>query len=104
MNSNLDRLQRFPFEKLSALLNGVQPNAELELIPLYIGEPKHPTPDFICRTLIENLAGLSTYPTTLGADDLRVAIAGWLQRRHGLRAISASSEIIPVNGSPRSRH
>ncbi len=30
---------------------------------------------------------------------MRVAIAGWLQRRYGLKNISAENQIIPVNGS-----
>jgi N-succinyldiaminopimelate aminotransferase len=80
-------------------MNGVAPHPELKAISLHIGEPKHPTPDFIRRALAENLAGLASYPTTLGAPSLRVAIAEWLQRRYGLKHISADNEIIPVNGS-----
>ena len=99
MNPALDSLQSYPFQKLAALMNGVAPHPELKAISLHIGEPKHPTPDFIRRALAENLAGLASYPTTLGAPSLRVAIAEWLQRRYGLKHISADNEIIPVNGS-----
>jgi N-succinyldiaminopimelate aminotransferase len=99
MNPALDSLQSYPFQKLAALMNGVAPHPELKAISLHIGEPKHPTPDFIRRALAENLAGLASYPTTLGAPSLRVAIAEWLQRRYGLEHISADNEIIPVNGS-----
>jgi N-succinyldiaminopimelate aminotransferase len=99
MNPALDRLQSYPFQKLGALLAGVTPNPQLQPISLHIGEPKHPTPEFIRRALTENLDGLANYPTTRGGLSLRVAIAGWLQRRYGLKEISAETEIIPVNGS-----
>ena len=99
MNPNLDRLQSYPFQKLNALLAGVTPNPGLKPISLYIGEPKHPTPAFIKKALADNLDGLASYPTTLGGEGLRIAIAGWLKQRYGLAAIDPQSEIIPVNGS-----
>ena len=99
MNSDLDRLQSYPFQKLNALLQGTTPNPSSQPISLHIGEPKHPTPQFIHQALIAGLGGLAHYPTTLGGESLRVAIAGWLERRYGLQKIDAGSEIIPVNGS-----
>ncbi len=99
MNPAFDRLQSYPFQKLAALLSGVAPNPQLKPVSLHIGEPKHPTPDFIKEALTENLAGLAQYPSTLGGENLRIAIARWLQRRYGLKEISADDQIIPVNGS-----
>src|SRR3954469_18405814 len=99
MNPAFDQLQSYPFQKLAELTRGVRPNPQLKPISLHIGEPKHPTPDFIKRALVDNLSGLANYPTTLGAPSLRTAIAGWLQRRYGLKEINAETEIIPVNGS-----
>src|SRR4051812_11362210 len=99
MNPAFDQLQSYPFQKLAALTRGVVPNPQLKPISLHIGEPKHPTPEFIKRTLTDNLGGLASYPTTLGAPALRTAIAGWLQRRYGLHEIDAETQIIPVNGS-----
>ncbi len=99
MNPRLDLLQSYPFQKLSALYAGLTPNPALKPISLHIGEPKHPTPEFIKRTLADNLAGLSNYPTTLGGEGLRLAIAGWLKQRYNLTSIDPHSEIIPVNGS-----
>ena len=81
MNPDLDRLQSYPFQKLNALLEGITPNPRAAPISLYIGEPRHPTPDFIRRALADNLAGLANYPTTLGGEGLRIAIADWLKRR-----------------------
>ena len=99
MNPDLDRLQSYPFQKLNVLLDGVKPNPQCKPVSLYIGEPKHPTPQFIRQALTDNLDGLAVYPTTLGAEGLRVAIADWLKQRYGLKQISVQNEIIPVNGS-----
>lgn len=99
MNQNLHHLQPYPFEKLRALFDGLQPPAELKPIRLSIGEPQHPTPGFIRQALADNLGGLSSYPTTLGSDALRAAIAHWLERRYHLPHIDPASQVIPVNGS-----
>ena len=99
MNPTLDTLHSYPFQKLAALLQGAVPNPALKPVSLYIGEPKHPTPPLIRRALTDNLDGLANYPTTLGGEGLRVAIAAWLERRYGIEHIDAASEIIPVNGS-----
>ena len=99
MNPRLASLQPYPFEKLRALFAGVAPRASLPHISLGIGEPRHPTPDFIKRALSESLGKLASYPPTAGGDALRQAIADWLVRRYGLRAIDWRSEVLPVNGS-----
>ena len=99
MNPDLERLHSYPFQKLNALLEGVRPEAGRPLIPLYIGEPRHATPDFIKQALVDNLGGLSTYPATLGAEGLRIAIAQWLKRRYGLQSVDHQTQVIPVNGS-----
>jgi N-succinyldiaminopimelate aminotransferase len=99
VNPRLDRLQSYPFQKLTALLAGTQAKAGLSPIPLYIGEPKHPTPEFIKRVFAENLSGFASYPATIGTEALREAIAAWLQRRYGLPRIDPATQVIPVNGS-----
>lgn len=99
MNSNLDKLHPYPFQKLRDLFNGIQPNPALSAINLSIGEPKHATPDLIKTALTENLAGLANYPTTLGSAELRGAISSWLVRRYGIPALDSDREIVPVNGS-----
>jgi N-succinyldiaminopimelate aminotransferase len=99
MNPRLQSLQPYPFEKLRGLFEGVTPHPGLAHISLGIGEPRHPTPELIKRALSENLAKLAAYPPTAGGDALRQAIAGWLVRRYGLRAIDWKTEVLPVNGS-----
>jgi N-succinyldiaminopimelate aminotransferase len=99
VNPNLARLQTYPFQKLSALLEGATPKAGARVIPLYIGEPKHPTPPFIKQALTDNLDGLAAYPATAGTPELRKAIARWLERRYGLPAVDPDTQVIPVDGS-----
>ena len=99
MNPNLERLHSYPFQRLRALLEGAEPPAGLKPIPLYIGEPKHPTPEFIKQALVEHLDGFANYPLTLGTEQLRGAIASWLQRRYRLDRIDPDTQVLPVNGS-----
>ena len=99
MNPLLEKLQPYPFEKLRQLLTDVVPNPAFTPISLGIGEPKHPTPDFIKQALTDNLAGLATYPTTAGTDLLRATIARWLERRYELPKLNAATQVLPVNGS-----
>jgi N-succinyldiaminopimelate aminotransferase len=99
MNSRLRSLQPYPFEKLRQLFKDAAPNPKLTHISLGIGEPRHPTPELIRRTLAENLGKLATYPPTAGGDALRQAIAAWLARRYGLGSIDWKTEVLPVNGS-----
>ncbi|MFW9674470.1 succinyldiaminopimelate transaminase, partial [Vibrio parahaemolyticus] len=86
MNNALNLLHPYPFEKLRALLAGVQPPAGKRAIALSIGEPKHRSPDFVAQTLADNLDQLAVYPTTLGIPALREAIARWCEGRFGLAA------------------
>ncbi|TLX55416.1 succinyldiaminopimelate transaminase [Stutzerimonas nosocomialis] len=101
MNDALNALQPYPFEKLRALLAGVQPDAGKTAISLSIGEPKHPSPAFVGEALTANLDQLAVYPTTLGIPALREAIARWCERRFSVAAgtLDAASQVLPVNGT-----
>jgi N-succinyldiaminopimelate aminotransferase len=98
MNPLLSRLQPYPFERLRALHAGITPNRAFPPISLGIGEPRHATPQLIKDALTANLAGLASYPGTLGEPALRQTIQAWLQRRYGLK-VDAATQILPVNGS-----
>lgn len=98
MNPRLNQLQPYPFQKLRDLFVGVTPNPELAAVNLSIGEPKHPTPNFIREALLHHLDGLANYPTTQGSDALRRSIAAWCGRRYGVE-LDPAREILPVNGS-----
>ena len=99
LNPQLRRLQPYPFERLRALFASVTPNPARQPINLSLGEPKHPTPALVLDALASGAKGLANYPTTAGAPALREAIAAWLRRRHGLRALDAQTQVLPVLGS-----
>ena len=102
MNPLLSRLQPYPFERLRQLFAGVTPNPALRPISLGIGEPKHPTPGFIKKTLnaalYEPATDLAAYPPTAGSPLLREAFTAWLQRRYKLQ-LDPATQVLPVNGS-----
>jgi len=99
VNPHLDKLHPYPFEKLRQLFSGVTPNPAYAPISLGIGEPKHPTPAFIQKALTHNLQGLANYPSTIGSEALRAAIASWLEHRYGVPALDPATQVLPVNGS-----
>ncbi len=98
MNPLLSKLQPYPFERLRLLHAGVTPNPAFKPISLGIGEPRHATPQLIKDALTASLAGLASYPGTLGEPKLRQTIQAWLKRRYDL-TIDAATQILPVNGS-----
>jgi N-succinyldiaminopimelate aminotransferase len=99
MNPHLTQLQPYPFQRLRDLFQGTTPNPALSPINLSIGEPKHATPALITDAMVNNLAGLATYPTTIGTLALREAIANWIARRYQISAPNPDKAILPVNGS-----
>lgn len=101
MNPNLDRLHPYPFEKLAKLKADITTPAHLRPISLGIGEPKHPSPEFVKQVIADNLDKLANYPTTKGSDDLRAAIANWATRRFDLAqdSLSPAHNVVPVNGT-----
>ena len=100
MNSELQLLQPYPFERLRALLDGITP-ADLNPISLSVGEPKHPAPQFVLDALTDSLRLVEKYPTTRGSDELRSSIAAWLCQRFALNNPDAlaANHILPVNGT-----
>jgi N-succinyldiaminopimelate aminotransferase len=75
-----------PLRKAARTVRRRHAESRLRPISLGIGEPKHPTPAFIEKALAHAVAGLSNYPSTVGGEPLRAAIAGWLERRYGVPA------------------
>jgi N-succinyldiaminopimelate aminotransferase len=101
MNPYLETLQPYPFQKLAEIKQGITPPAALPHTPLSIGEPKHPTPQFIREAVAGQTQGLGSYPVTKGSEALRQAIADWLVNRYGLaeNAFDIEHQVLPVNGS-----
>ena len=99
MNQFLKNLQPYPFEKMRSLFADTQPDLSKSAIAMSIGEPTHPSPDFVLRVIADNLDKLASYPATIGMIQLRTAIANWLQKRFQLNSIDPVSQVLPVNGT-----
>lgn len=98
MNSLLDKLHPYPFERWRALARDITPNPAYIPISLGIGEPKHPTPPFIQTALCDHVRGLASYPATAGEPALRQGFTDWVQRRYQI-SLDSSTQVLPVNGS-----
>ncbi|MCK4950302.1 MAG: succinyldiaminopimelate transaminase [Gammaproteobacteria bacterium] len=101
MNPDLKRLQSYPFEKLTALKQGIAPSSNKEHISLSIGEPKHSPPSFVTEEIITHLHGLSSYPLTKGMPALRKSIAEWCSSRFSLpeNSLNPEENVLPVHGT-----
>ncbi len=91
------KFDRYPFEKLTALLEGIEPASRYEAVTLTIGEPQFETPEFIQLALKESTGLLKKYPKTAGESYLREAQRGFVKRRFGVEL--KDSEIIPTFGT-----
>ena len=89
-------LPEYAFPRLRRLLDGVPPGGPD--LAMTIGEPKHPLPDIVARTVAAHAGDFALYPPNDGTPTLRAAIAGWLARRYGLD-VDPDTRIIPLNGT-----
>lgn len=104
MNHRLDGLHPYPFERLNALLSDITPASNYPFIPLSLGEPKHPAPDFLMDIYADReflKAGVGNYPPTKGSPEIRQAIATFVNRRFKLTQapINAETQVLPVTGT-----
>jgi N-succinyldiaminopimelate aminotransferase len=101
MNPHLKHLHPYPFERLNQLKAGAVPPAHLKHIPLSIGEPKHPSPEFVKQVMSNSIDKLAQYPTTKGGIELRQTIARWLEKRFnlGTDSIDPDQHVLPVTGT-----
>jgi len=87
----------YPFVKLEQAKRRLAA-AGVELIDFGKGDPREPTDPMIRRALAESLTEISTYPLAEGLPELREAVAGWCERRFGVR-LDPATEIVPTYGS-----
>src|SRR3954466_925400 len=87
----------YPFVKLEQAKRRLAAEG-VELIDFGKGDPREPTDAMIRRALADSLTEVSTYPLAEGLPELREAVAGWCERRFGVR-LDPDTEIIPTYGS-----
>ncbi len=100
-NSRLDGLTDYPFQRLNALLDGIDPPADLAPIAMSIGEPQHMAPDLIHGALTQHAESWNKYPPTAGTSEYRSAVAAWLTARYTLPEdmVTADAHVLPVAGT-----
>jgi succinyldiaminopimelate transaminase len=72
--------------------------AGVELIDFGKGDPMEPTDERIRQALVDGLEERLGYPLAEGLPELRAAVAGWCERRFGVR-LDPEKEIVPTYGS-----
>ena len=63
-----------------------------------IGEPKHAFPAWVSKIIAENAQEFGQYPPNEGSPELLAAIAGWVDRRYGVK-LDPATQIMALNGS-----
>ncbi len=100
-NRDLDRLTDYPFDRLRALLGGIEPPASAEPVIMSLGEPQHEPPTLVQETVAAHADGWAKYPPVAGSKELLDAVSDWLTRRYGLTSLALNpvSNIVAVNGT-----
>jgi len=98
-NTRVDGLTEYPFQRLAALLAGIEPGASPMIMS--IGEPQHTPPALVQQYLVQNLADWGKYPLNAGTPDYRNTVATWCARRFNLPSgfIDAEKHLLPVAGT-----
>jgi N-succinyldiaminopimelate aminotransferase len=97
LNSRLDLLTDYPFQRLSDLIAGVTPGAPDPII-MSIGEPQHRPPAFVGEILAEQASGWGKYPPMTGTPDFLDAAVGWAARRFSAPWLEAR-QVMPLSGT-----
>ncbi|PSK97338.1 succinyldiaminopimelate aminotransferase [Murinocardiopsis flavida] len=90
-----DRLPAFPWDRLVPHKEAAAAHPD-GIVDLSIGTPVDPVPPAL-RAALADAADSPGYPQTHGTPELRAAIAGWLERRHGVAV--APDAVLPTLGS-----
>ncbi|MBT3991308.1 MAG: aminotransferase class I/II-fold pyridoxal phosphate-dependent enzyme [Rhodospirillaceae bacterium] len=100
-NTNLEKLTDYPFDRLRALLNGIDAPADKTPMIMSLGEPQHPSPALLAETVNKHADQWAKYPPIAGTQDLLNAIKDWLDQRYQLPAnsIDAGQNIVAVSGT-----
>jgi acetylornithine/N-succinyldiaminopimelate aminotransferase len=97
INPRLAQVPTYPQIRLEAAKKKARA-AGRRLFDLGIGDPLEPTPPFIRQALLDNVPTVSQYPSSFGSEELRQAIAAYLERVFEVR-VDADQEIFVSAGS-----
>ena len=97
LNPVLAEMRPYPFLALDEARKRAQQNGA-RLIDFSVGDPHEATDESIRRALIDSLEERSRYPKAEGLPELKAAVAGWCERRYGVR-LDPQDEVMPTLGS-----
>ncbi len=100
-NPRLDRLHAFPFRRLAALLDGLEPRPGRPVLDMSIGEPRHPPPPLLAETVAAHAGSWNRYPPPGGTAEFRACCCRWLERRNGLPegTLDPDRHLLPLAGT-----
>ncbi len=96
-NPVLTQLGAYPIATLQERVRAMRAAGE-PLLDFSVGDPREPTPAFVPEELRRSVPTVSQYPTTSGLPELRRAVAGYVQRRFGVR-VDPQTQVLPTAGS-----
>jgi aspartate/methionine/tyrosine aminotransferase len=101
LNSRLDLLNDYPFQRLAELLAGSAPRANTPPVLLHVGEPQHQPPEFALDVIAGDRKRWNLYPPVSGTPALREACARYLKRRYRVpdAVLDPHQQIAPVAGT-----
>ncbi len=101
LNPRLQLLSEYPFDRLRALLGGIDPPSGMAPMVLSVGEPRHATPPLVHDVVSNNGDLWNRYPPVEGTAEFRSAAVGWLTRRYALpdHLLDADRHVLPVAGT-----
>lgn len=101
INPRIYQLTDYPFARLRTLLEDYPYQGDLDMLNMSIGEPQMQPPAFVSEVIVQNGHLWNKYPPMAGTQELREAIAKFLDYRYGLQGLKFDpyTQIIPVNGT-----
>ncbi len=98
-NNRLDGLTEYPFQRLAALLAGIEP--AVPTVNMGIGEPQHEPPALLLAALSKSAGDWGKYPPTAGTPVYRAAVTAWCTRRYELPAnfLDPEKHVLPMAGT-----
>ena len=96
-NQWLENLKPFSLTKNEDLKEKLKERG-IQVHDFTLGDPKEPTPEFICKALKDNIPEVSQYPTNIGSPFFRNACASWAKNRFEIQ-LNPKTQIISSNGS-----
>lgn len=100
-NPKLQDLTDYPFDRLRALLDPLDPPKDAAPLMLSLGEPQHSPPALITEILSQHHDHWRRYPPVDGTDDWRDAVFNWLSRRFNLgdEILGSGLGLLPASGT-----